>query len=353
MAPQPASDPDVLDCRLSVNLSAWRTRGILGIPQTPWTTTRWKIALEDSFGPSYEPEEAPMMGEALPQELMTQVADIFRRHLVFEEPETQPQKAGRVSKLTATGKASSKPKTTMPNDATCYDRFEAIADKNRWTAFPAKADRAVRAPDEAWRALFKCPTIPQEAKERLKAEQGASSSNVFRTPAQRKLEELLVEVDTAARSGMKFASVLMLSAEVLMRHHQQLPEDDSQVFRDEAGHLLLLLGPLVRLAYYQFARVSTRSVKAHRENIKIVHKNAPCPPKAGLDRKRKKVPTVSNPDNQFLRAILDFSAGVARPSGERITAVRTTKQHVISHQESPTVTWLRALGLMASLVDVG
>ncbi|PIK62944.1 hypothetical protein BSL78_00071 [Apostichopus japonicus] len=66
---------------------------------------------------------------------------------------------------------------------------------------------------------------------------------------------------------MKFASVLMLSAEVLMRHHQQLPEDDSQVSRDEAGQLLLLLGPLVRLAYDQFARVATRSVKARRENV--------------------------------------------------------------------------------------
>ncbi|PIK35744.1 hypothetical protein BSL78_27440 [Apostichopus japonicus] len=111
------------------------------------------------------------------------------------------------------------------------------------------------------------PNHPQEAKERLKAEQGASSTHVFKTPDQRKLEELLVEVDMAARSGMKFASVLMLSAEVLMRHHQQLPEDSSQVSRDEAGQLLLLLGPLVRLAYDQFARVATRSVKARRQNI--------------------------------------------------------------------------------------
>ncbi|PIK48261.1 hypothetical protein BSL78_14864 [Apostichopus japonicus] len=128
--------------------------------------------MEDSFSRSYEPEEAPITGGALPQELMARAADIFRRHLGFEEPETQPQKAGRVSKLTATGEMSSKPKTTMPVDATCYDRFEAIADKNRWTAFPARADRAVRVPDEAWRALFKCPTIPQEAKERLKADMG-------------------------------------------------------------------------------------------------------------------------------------------------------------------------------------
>ncbi|PIK35398.1 hypothetical protein BSL78_27777 [Apostichopus japonicus] len=123
------------------------------------------------------------------------------------------------------------------------------------------------------------PNHPQEAKERLKAEQGASSTHVFKTPDQRKLEELLVEVDMAARSGMKFASVLMLSAEVLMRHHQQLPEDSSQVSRDEAGQLLLLLGPLVRLAYDQFARVATRSVRP-------VDKTS-SPPSIGLRRRRR------------------------------------------------------------------
>ncbi|PIK40446.1 hypothetical protein BSL78_22729 [Apostichopus japonicus] len=66
---------------------------------------------------------------------------------------------------------------------------------------------------------------------------------------------------------MKFTSVLMLSTGVLMRHHQQLPEDENQVSRYEAGQFLLLLGPLVRLAYDQFARVATRSVKARRESI--------------------------------------------------------------------------------------
>ncbi|XP_071846182.1 uncharacterized protein [Apostichopus japonicus] len=262
MAPQPAPDPDALDCRASVNLSGLEDEGE---PIDP--DPLHYDPMEDSFGHNYEPEEAPVTGGALPQELITRAADIFRRHLGFEEPETQPQKAGRVSKLTATGEASYKPKTTIPVDATCYDRFEAIANKTKWTAFPARADRAVRVPDEAWKDLFRCPTIPQEAKERLKAEQGASSTHVFKTPDQRKLEELLVEVDMAARSGMKFASVLMLSAEVLMRHHQQLPEDSSQVSRDEAGQLLLLLGPLVRLAYDQFARVATRSVKARRQNI--------------------------------------------------------------------------------------
>ncbi|PIK45750.1 hypothetical protein BSL78_17390 [Apostichopus japonicus] len=59
----------------------------------------------------------------------------------------------------------------------------------------------------------------------------------------------------------------MLTAEVLMRYHQQLPQDDTYVSRNEAGQLLLLLGPLVRLAFDQFARVAIRSVKARRENV--------------------------------------------------------------------------------------
>ncbi|PIK34648.1 hypothetical protein BSL78_28537 [Apostichopus japonicus] len=146
------------------------------------------------------------------------------------------------------------------------------------------------------------PNHPQEAKERLKAEQGASSTHVFKTPDQRKLEELLVEVDMAARSGMKFASVLMLSAEVLMRHHQQLPEDSSQVSRDEAGQLLLLLGPLVRLAYDQFARVATRSVRP-------VDKTS-SPPSIGLRRRRRtECWNYQSSGKTFLRAASKRNSG--------------------------------------------
>ncbi|PIK41929.1 putative tyrosine-protein kinase [Apostichopus japonicus] len=206
-------------------------------------------------------------GRQFPPELTTRVAEIFRKHLGFEDTPEVTTKPTRVSKLTATGETSTRPKSTIPVDASCYDRFEAIADKKRWTAFPAKAERAIRVPDEAWKTLFKCPTIPQEAREKLRSEQGSSSSHIFKNPSQKKLEELLVDVDLAARSGMKFTSVLMLTAEVLMRYHQQLPQDDTYVSRNEAGQLLLLLGPLVRLAFDQFARVAIRSVKARRENV--------------------------------------------------------------------------------------
>ncbi|PIK37401.1 hypothetical protein BSL78_25777 [Apostichopus japonicus] len=100
-APHPVSDPDALDCRASVNLSGLEDEGDLMDPTEPLDYD----PMEDSFSRSYEPEEAPITGGALPQELMARAADIFRRHLGFEEPETQPQKAGRVSKLTATGES--------------------------------------------------------------------------------------------------------------------------------------------------------------------------------------------------------------------------------------------------------
>lgn len=77
-------------------------------------------------------------------------------------------------------------------------------------------------------------------------------------------------VDTAACSGMKFASFLMLTTKVLMSYHQQLPQDENQVSPNEAGQLLLLLGLLVRLTYDQLARFVTRSVKARQENISAI-----------------------------------------------------------------------------------
>ncbi|PIK49021.1 hypothetical protein BSL78_14127 [Apostichopus japonicus] len=45
----------------------------------------------------------------------------------------------------------------------------------------------------------------------------------------------------------------MLAAELLMRHHQQLPEDKDQIPDRQASQILWLLGPLARLIYHQFA----------------------------------------------------------------------------------------------------
>ncbi|PIK48756.1 reverse transcriptase [Apostichopus japonicus] len=52
-----------------------------------------------------------------------------------------------------------------------------------------------------------------------------------------------------------------------MRHHQQLPEDPEQIPDREAAQILWLLGPLARLVYDQFARISIRSVETRRRNV--------------------------------------------------------------------------------------
>lgn len=41
---------------------------------------------------------------------------------------------------------------------------------------------------------------------------------------------------------MRFASTLMLAEELLMRHHQQLPEDDEQIPDREGASFMWLLG---------------------------------------------------------------------------------------------------------------
>lgn len=125
---------DVIDCRALVNLSGLDDK----VDPIDFGVT------EDGYSHFPEEEEAPISGGVLPSELTAQAAEIFRRHLGFEEP----QRPACVSKLTSTGEAPSRPKSTMPVDASCYDRFESIAEKRRWTAFPAKAERAVRVPDE-------------------------------------------------------------------------------------------------------------------------------------------------------------------------------------------------------------
>lgn len=67
--------------------------------------------------------------------------------------------------------------------------------------------------------------------------------------------------------GFKFASTFMLTIELLMRHHQQLPEDGKQIPDREASQILWLLGPLARLIYDQFVRMSIKLVESRRANI--------------------------------------------------------------------------------------
>lgn len=89
--------------------------------------------------------------------------------------------------------------------------------------------------------MFRIPSVPQEAKGKAQADQGLSSE-LFHDEARKKLEETLFDVNQACRAGMKFTSVILLNAEILMRAHQQLPDGEApQVLRKEVGLLLLIL----------------------------------------------------------------------------------------------------------------
>ncbi|XP_071847285.1 uncharacterized protein [Apostichopus japonicus] len=212
-----------------------------------------------------EDEEQSVKGIDLPPDLIAKAIHIFTTRLGFEPP-PNPKPTERTSKLRTTNEPSQSTTPCVPVDAVCFDRIEGLQAKKRWTAFPAKQDRALKIHDDTWKRIFKVPSITGEVRDRLRAEQ-ALSSGYFREPLRKKAEQSAYDLDQASRVGMKFASTFMLAAELLMRHHQQLPEDKDQIPDREASQILWLLGPLARLIYDQFARMSVKLVESRRDNV--------------------------------------------------------------------------------------
>lgn len=248
-------DPDVLDCMASE-----------GFPEEdPFDDTQGS-SLDPPQSPSEDEDEIEDLpkGAGLTAEAVSKAIQIFKKHLGFKDP-TPVKPSSRVSTLTSTN-LDSVQAPRMPVDAVCYELFDAVAKKKRWTAFPASQEQAIKLEDEAWGKLFRPPKMPQEAKEKARADQGATSG-LFRDPVRRRLEDVMFEIDQASRASMKFASVILLVAEILMRAHQQLPRDPTQVSRRETGQLLLLLGPLARLLFSQSARVAVKTMKCRRQNV--------------------------------------------------------------------------------------
>ena len=73
------------------------------------------------------------------------------------------------------------------------------------------------------------------------------------------------EIDSAARAGLKFASILLLVAESLTRVHQQTIEDVNGLSRSDTINVTSMLGPLARLLFGQFARFL--SVQSERTGL--------------------------------------------------------------------------------------
>lgn len=93
------------------------------------------------------------------------------------------------------------------------------------------------------------------------------TSGMFTGAIQRELEEVLWDLNQAARVGMNYASIFMLMAELLMCHHQQLPEEEHQASRKVVSQFLLHIGPLVRLTYDHLITVALKSITSRRENV--------------------------------------------------------------------------------------
>ena len=154
----------------------------------------------------------------------------------------------------------------MPVDEQCLQRIEMLAARKAWSSYPAAQERLFRFPEDKWEALFRTPTISEETRNKVRAEQGLVSGT-FKDPLRKRIEDDWAQVDLVGRAGLKFSSVYMLCTEALLRAHQQLPEDDNRFTKQEVGALLYLQGPLSRLIFDQFARVNLKATQVSRGNL--------------------------------------------------------------------------------------
>lgn len=222
--------------------------------------------LQNGPAPTSTPEDTDSpRGTSLPQGLLNTVAEVLTSKLGFEVP-VRPAPSDSESRLSHTNEAVEMGPPEFPVDAHCQQRFETLASKRPWTAFPAQQEKAIRVPEEHWNSLFKPPSVSDEARNKVRAEQKLASG-MFREPLRRRTEENWYQADLAARAGLKFSSVFLLVAEALRRAHLQCPGDEVQFSREDVGQLIYLLGPLSRLVFDQFSRVALKAVQVRRANI--------------------------------------------------------------------------------------
>lgn len=207
----------------------------------------------------------PPRGTSLPQGLLNSVPEVLTSKLGFEVP-VRPAPSDSESRLSHTNEAVEMGPPEFPVDAHCQQRFGVLAAKRPWTAFPAQQEKAIRVPEEHWNSLFKPPSVSDETRNKVRAEQKLASG-MFRDPLRRRTEEDWYQADLAARAGLKFSSVFLLVAEALRRAHLQCPGDQVQFSREDMGQLIYLLGPLSRLVFDQFTRVALKAVQVRRSNI--------------------------------------------------------------------------------------
>ena len=165
------------------------------------------------------------------------------RQLGFELTAVVEDPKARKSKLTLNTKRPDL-RPTMPVDAECWDRYQAILDLKKWSPFPNKITSDFRVEERDWRDLFTLPSIPAAVSDKIHAASVSDASGNFKDKTARSLSTETRNTDEVCRAGMKFSSALLIIAELLTRSFQQTDESFS---RKDTGALVTLLGPFSRL----------------------------------------------------------------------------------------------------------
>ena len=218
-------------------------------------------------------DDDPIMGTEVSKESFDRAVDVIRRQLGFDPPAQDSSSYSSSSKLTL-NKPSKPTKSIMPVDAECFDRFEFQAKAKKWRAFPRKQSSEFRISDQDYKAFFSAPTIPVSCLDKLKEANAVDQKGKFRASATKTSFSSLQGIDLAARTGLKFASSLLLFAEILSRSFRQTGTE--QISRKDTGAIVNLLGPISRLTYDQLAKIA---VKASLDRRQLVLDNINWPSK--------------------------------------------------------------------------
>ena len=212
-------------------------------------------------GSESDDNEELVLGTEIPQDAFERAVKTLRRVLGFEEPQVTTVPSIRRSKLSL-NTAQAPPKLTMPVDAECYSRYESIAGASSWKAFHGKTRRSFQVEDADGAELLHTPGLPPQASDRMQTAGIVNNKGFYLDKTSAKWDLLLTDIDKASREGMKYASTLLLIAEVISKSFMEA--DSGGVSRKDTSAVVALLGPLSRLTFDQFSRASVRTTRARR-----------------------------------------------------------------------------------------
>ena len=230
-----------------------------------------------------ESKEVPaQMGTAISKELFEETVRILREQLGFIEPEPVVEELPTTRKKSCLRRNEVKKDVPvlLPVDVECGDRYEAVA--NNIDIGLNAAARVFKTEESKEAILFNLPQVPSEATDKLKRRGRVDNRGFYVHAPDRQEESLLGKLDGYARQGLKFASSLLLLAEVMFDVYVDIEE--SKVSPRDVKILVSMLCPLARLIFDQFCRISVRSTISRRNTVL---KNLDLPSKDVRDRFEK------------------------------------------------------------------